>query len=111
MERRLQRETAALFLEEYPQWLAEMGGDLRLGDAGRLSFAAHRVRGALGCFAWPGAYEQARRLEACARAGDLAGAARAFAALESDLRRMAPELAVQARPSTIHLILSSGAES
>ncbi len=111
MERRLQRETAALFLEEYPQWLAEMGGDLRLGDVGRLCFAAHRVRGALGCFARPSAYELARQLEACARAGDLAGAARAFAALESALLQMVPDLAAQARPSTLHFVLNTGAAS
>ena len=109
--KRVMRAAATLFLEEYPQWLAEMGADLRLGNAGGLSFAAHRFRGALSHFGRPGVCEPARLLEMCARAGDLAGAARAYAALETALLQVAPDLAALARPSVVLLAPNTGATS
>jgi two-component system, sensor histidine kinase and response regulator len=90
-------ELAALFLEGCPKWLAALGRDLLGGNARGLRFTAHLVRGSVGTFGAAPAGEAARRLEASARAGDLAAAAGAYSALEAALRRLTPALAALAQ--------------
>src|SRR5438270_720461 len=44
---RLLGELAAMLLEDCPEWLAELAGALRRGDAARLEFTAHLLRGSV----------------------------------------------------------------
>jgi PAS domain S-box-containing protein len=85
-------ELARLTLAEAPGWLADARAALAAGDAPRLRRAAHTVKGGVGHFAAAAASEAAARLEAAARAGDLAGAAPLLDALEQNMARLEPAL-------------------
>jgi HPt (histidine-containing phosphotransfer) domain-containing protein len=90
-------ELAAIFLEEYPQRMAEIAESLGRDDAPGLHHAAHQLRGSLLCLGAAAAGEPARELEAGARAGDLAAATHAYADLETALHRLTPALSRLAR--------------
>lgn len=90
--RELLRELVELFLEEYPLCLGEIRDGLSRGDLNGVRQAAHLLSGSVGNFGITAAYEAARRLEACARAGDPAGAAAAWPTLEEELRWFVADL-------------------
>jgi hypothetical protein len=54
-EERSLRELAALFLVEYPKWMAEMRAALAEGSPPRLRLAAHSLKGAVSILAAPAA--------------------------------------------------------
>src|SRR5207302_9706692 len=81
------------FLEDGPRPLGAVRAAVRVGDAGALRRAAHTVGGAAGSLGARASHEATARLEAPARAGDLAGAAARLPALEGALSRLWPALA------------------
>ncbi|MBV9122500.1 MAG: response regulator [Planctomycetes bacterium] len=95
-DQQLLRELAALFLQESPQWLAEIRTAVDQGDAPLLRRAAHTLKGGVSTFAARAAFEAALRLETMGRTGDLAEAPEALAALLRELERLDPALAALA---------------
>jgi two-component system sensor histidine kinase/response regulator len=89
---RLVRDVVDVFLQDAPETLARIRDAARARDARALGAAAHTLKGSAGLFAQGRAYESARRLEQVARAGDLAGADAACAAVEADVSRLMAEL-------------------
>ena len=88
----LLREVAAVFLEEYPELLAEIAGAVQTQDAGRLQHFAHSLKGAVANFGVQAAYDSALRLEMMGRQGDLSSAGSAFAELQSIMEQLRPSL-------------------
>jgi two-component system sensor histidine kinase/response regulator len=92
-DRELLAEMIGLFLEECPDLVAEMRSALTAQDAAALHHAAHTLKGSVGNFSARRAFAAALTLEKLGRAGDLAAAPAAFAALEQELERLQPILA------------------
>ena len=92
------RVVAAVFLGEYPKWLAEMRSALAAGDAPRLELTAHTLKGSLTLFAAKTAAAAALRLETLGREGNLAAAGEALGAVVDEVERLRPILAAVARP-------------
>ena len=63
------------------------------GDAASLERAAHLLKGSIGCFAAPGPFHAAQKLENIARGRDLSGAPEALAQLEAKVRSLEEILA------------------
>ncbi len=89
----LLRQIVELFFEEAPRLLRDIREALLRWDARRVQSAAHTLKGAVANFKAPAAREAAERVEFLGRAGDLAGAAEAYAGLEAELHRLRPVLA------------------
>jgi signal transduction histidine kinase/CheY-like chemotaxis protein len=87
------REVVGLFLDSCPAQLAALRQAVARRDAPAVRLAAHGLKGAVSTFGAREAVEAAGRLEAMGRAGDLAGADEACAALEEALARLRPALA------------------
>jgi two-component system sensor histidine kinase/response regulator len=96
-DRELFRDLAATFLDQLPRWMGAIREGVGRGDAGQLKAAAHPLKGSLGTFGAKAAADAALRLEAMARAGDLAGGPAALADLEREMGRVTPELTDYAR--------------
>src|SRR5262249_1113785 len=62
-DRALLKELIGLFLAECPRWLAAIREAIRQGDAAELRRAAHSIKGTVGTFGAPAAFEAAQRLE------------------------------------------------
>ncbi len=75
-------EILGLFLADAPRLLAEARGAVAAADLAALGRLTHTVAGVAGNFAAPALVAAARRLEALAKAGDLAHADDALAALD-----------------------------
>jgi two-component system sensor histidine kinase/response regulator len=86
--RELLQELAEMFLEDCPQWMAEIREQVNRRDASALRYAAHQLMGSVGNFGICTAHERARQLEAMARTGDLACAADVCCLLEEAMRRL-----------------------
>jgi PAS domain S-box-containing protein len=95
-DRELLRELARIFLGECPAWLSRMRQALAAGDAALLRRTAHTCKGSLSVFGARAAVDAAQHLEALGRAGDLAAAGAAFAALETAWAALRPALAALA---------------
>jgi two-component system sensor histidine kinase/response regulator len=78
----------ALFVDDYPRWLAEIRAAIAERNHVSLYRTAHTVKGSVGNFAGKFAFEAARRLEALSERDDLAGTDEACAALEAELGRL-----------------------
>ena len=83
---------AALFLEEYPRFLAQIQEAISKKDSSSLSYAAHTLKGSVGNFAASDAFEAAFTLERIGRYGDLTQASDALVHLEAALSRLTPAL-------------------
>lgn len=70
----LVRDLARLLVETTPAQIDAVQTAVGAGDDVALRAAAHKLRGSIVAFGVPEAVEAARRLEAMAAAGDLAGA-------------------------------------
>jgi PAS domain S-box-containing protein len=88
----LLRELIEVFFEDSPKMWQNLSAALAVGDAAKLSRAAHTIKGAVGVFGAQTAYEAAERLERLARRGDLTQAADTAAQLEAALERLKPML-------------------
>jgi len=84
---------AGLFLEALPRYAAAIRESLSRLDAKGLERAAHALKGSIGNFAAPRAFDAALQLEIVARSGDLAPAEATWQALESELEILKPALA------------------
>jgi PAS domain S-box-containing protein len=89
----LLRELVGIFLGEYPGWLEQMRRAIGAGDAKTLQRWAHTLKGALVSLGAKAALEEARGLEAQARAGEMTDADARRARLEEALARLRPALA------------------
>jgi CheY-like chemotaxis protein/HPt (histidine-containing phosphotransfer) domain-containing protein len=91
-DRELLGEMAALFLEEYPRFLAQIQEAISKKDSSALSYAAHTLKGSVGNFAANAAFDAAFILERIGRQGDLTQAPAALAQLETTLTQLMPAL-------------------
>jgi HPt (histidine-containing phosphotransfer) domain-containing protein len=89
----LLREIAALFIEDCPRALAELGQAVEQKDASKLENAAHALKGSVANFGAQASVDAAFRLEQMGRAGKLSESAEALAALEHALLTVCAELA------------------
>ena len=85
-------ELASIFLDEMPQWIAEVGAAIEAGDGARLQRVAHTVKGAAANFGAGKASDLALILERLGREGALESAVSAADALAAELRRIEPKL-------------------
>lgn len=81
-------ELAALFVEDCPQLMASIRQAIECQDPEALARAAHALKGSVSNFAARRAVDQALRLEAMGRQGDLEGAPEAYGALQATLGRL-----------------------
>jgi two-component system, sensor histidine kinase and response regulator len=93
----LLRELAAIFVDEWPRWLAGLRDGLAQGDAALVQRTAHTVKGSLGTFAATTAHAAAWELETRAAAGKLDDGPAAMGRLERELGALLPPLAAFAR--------------
>jgi CheY-like chemotaxis protein len=99
-------ETAALFLEECPRWLAALRSALDERDRDKVQFTAHTFKSGLTALVLKEAFEAAFLLEAVGRQGrtdrdDWAAAEQAWAALLKAVDRVTPALAALAAQAYI----------
>jgi signal transduction histidine kinase/DNA-binding response OmpR family regulator len=95
------REVIGLFVEEYPKTIAEIRSAISEGDGGRLTRAAHALKGSVGNFGARTAFEAALTLEMMGKNDDLNKAGEVFAALTEGtehLKQALEEFATEERP-------------
>jgi two-component system, sensor histidine kinase and response regulator len=85
-------ELAAVFLEDCPRQLEELGTAIGSGDTARACRAAHTLKGAVGYFGAGSAAGLANRIELLAKDGSLAVADGLFTDLEKQLGCVTEEL-------------------
>lgn len=95
-DKELLGEMAALFLEEYPRFLAQIRDAISQRDASALSYAAHTLKGSVGNFVANASFEAAFALERIGRHADLSQAPEALVELEGALDQLIPELSILA---------------
>lgn len=93
-DEQLLKEIVALFLEDYPVFLAEIREALIGGDSERLEEAAHNLKDALGNFGAESAVQAALKVETIGRLRNLSQSAQALMQLESELGCVRDSLAV-----------------
>ena len=81
----LMRELAGLFFTEAPRLLAEVRSSTVRADGPALQRNAHKLKGAVGCFAAKGAMDAAQALEVLGDEGNFAGAQEAYERLENEI--------------------------
>jgi two-component system, sensor histidine kinase and response regulator len=86
------RGVVELFAAQRADLVGRLRDAIRRSVAADVHHVAHSLKGALATLGADAAAEAAFRLERIGRAGDLATAAAAFAALERELERLQPEL-------------------
>ncbi len=89
-DRKLLSDLVGIFLEECPNWMAELKKALAAGDAALLKRMAHNLKGSMSHFGAQEAYEVALKLEALGRSGKLDGASELAVALEEAVQRILP---------------------
>jgi PAS domain S-box-containing protein len=99
-DRRLLNKVVRLFLDDYPQRLAEIKEAIHRHDANGLAKAAHALKGSVGNFAAMKAVAFAQRLETMGRNRKLQTARDECIALESELELVSKELRKLARESS-----------
>jgi PAS domain S-box-containing protein len=92
-DRQLLAETAALFLEGCPGWLATLRTAIDERDQDKVQLAAHSFKGGLMALALEDAFEAAFKLEAMSRQGDLSEAEPAWTTLCQAVERVTPSIA------------------
>jgi HPt (histidine-containing phosphotransfer) domain-containing protein len=88
----LLREIAALFLENYGDWLTELQGAVARGDAQGIARSAHGIKGSVANFGAVPAVDAALKLEQMGRQCDLAEVVKVLNSLELALAALHPEL-------------------
>jgi signal transduction histidine kinase/DNA-binding response OmpR family regulator len=96
----LLRELVGLFLEDYPQRVAELRQAIAAGDANTVARLAHALKGAVGNLGAHAAGVAALSLEQAGWAGDMVQIPAAFAALEQEMARLLPVLTALTREAT-----------
>jgi two-component system sensor histidine kinase/response regulator len=100
-DRNLLQELAALFLKEYPAWMAELGAAVRDGDVLQTEQTAHSLKGALVIYGNTAASHLASELETMGRAGHLERAPIVLQMLEQELTRITAMFASPQWASTL----------
>jgi two-component system sensor histidine kinase/response regulator len=90
-------EIAAVFLKDSPKLIVKIRMALNQGDSQALGHAVHALKGSVGNFASPVAYEAASRLETMGRDSDLTNAEDAFQTLQSEMENLLPSLQLLAK--------------
>ena len=88
----LLKEIAALFMEDYPNVLAEIRAAVARGDAKGVERAAHGLKGSVANFGAQAAVDAALHIERMGRVGDLSRVSEAIEALALALDALHPEL-------------------
>ncbi|HML17270.1 MAG TPA: Hpt domain-containing protein [Bryobacteraceae bacterium] len=88
----LLKEIAVLFVDDYPQSLADLHAAAARGDAKAVERAAHGLKGSVANFGAAAAFEAARRIEEFGRAQRLAEVEPMLAKLELALAALRVEL-------------------
>jgi CheY-like chemotaxis protein/HPt (histidine-containing phosphotransfer) domain-containing protein len=86
-------EIVAVFLDEYPRWLAQMRAAFAVQAAPALRRVAHTIKGSLAQFGACSAARAAQRLETMGEKGVLTDAERALSDREKELERVQPAMA------------------
>jgi CheY-like chemotaxis protein len=86
------REVIGVFLDDAQHLVSAVEGAAARRDAESLASAAHALKGSVGLFTKGAAFEQARRIEQRAKAGDLVDIDRDCAVLKEDVTRLTREL-------------------
>jgi HPt (histidine-containing phosphotransfer) domain-containing protein len=76
------------FVHGYPTDMTALGKAIEAGDAGQLTQAAHRLKGALGSIGATKAQALAREIESLGRTAHLEGALSVFQQLEDELEKI-----------------------
>jgi PAS domain S-box-containing protein len=85
-------ELAGIFLEEYPEILANVRKAVASNDSEALVYHAHALKGSVGNFVAADAQNAARKLEQMGREGDLTDATTALSELDTALALLTPAL-------------------
>jgi two-component system sensor histidine kinase/response regulator len=93
------QELVQIFLEESPQWLADIRIGIGENKAGAVKVAAHTLRGSAGFFGATRVREAAGRMEEIAAGGDLTAAPPTYRVLEKAIDQLLPALATLAKTS------------
>lgn len=93
-DRELLEEVAQLFLDTSPDLFAEIGHAVQARDARALERTAHTLKGSVGNFGADAAFHAAFQLEKMGRSGNLTGVDEAYQALEAEMERLRPALAI-----------------
>ena len=91
-DHRLLRIIVEAATKEIPRLMALIRKAVVDGNAAELQLATHTLKGAIRYFASGPGFEQVRRLEKMGHDQNLAGAEDCLAALEAEVRRLAPAL-------------------
>jgi signal transduction histidine kinase/CheY-like chemotaxis protein/HPt (histidine-containing phosphotransfer) domain-containing protein len=87
-DRELMREVIGLFLEDYPEKMAEIEKAISEEDAARLNRSAHAFKGSVANFGARNAFDLALRLEMMGRGGEFGGARAVFFTLAEEVERL-----------------------
>ncbi len=85
-------DMSKLFLDLCPGLMQDIAAAIEAGDAKALRAAAHALKGSVGNFSAPGAFDAAQRLETLGEGGDLESAGPAYAALQKEIDRLSRAL-------------------
>ena len=88
----LLREVTALFFEDTPRLMADLGNAITRGDGKALERAAHTLKGSVGNFGARRASDLSLALEQMGRHGDFAHAAESLAQLDHQINLLVPAL-------------------
>jgi HPt (histidine-containing phosphotransfer) domain-containing protein len=88
----LLKEIAALFMEDYPNVLAEIQAAAARGDPPGVERAAHGLKGSVANFGAQAAVDAALQIERIGRGGDLSRVSEAINTLARALDALRPEL-------------------
>ena len=89
----LRKELAVMFLEDAPKLLADLRGALQQHDDEALRLIAHRLKGSVGVFKVPSAYEAVFHMERIGHDGRWDDAEAAWEVVEGELARLMADLA------------------
>jgi signal transduction histidine kinase/CheY-like chemotaxis protein/HPt (histidine-containing phosphotransfer) domain-containing protein len=90
--RELAGELAEIFLQELTPRMTDIEGAIKSGDAERLRFTAHALRGSAASLSAVAVSASAESLEVMAKRGELSSAKTAFTALRKESRRLTARL-------------------
>jgi two-component system, sensor histidine kinase and response regulator len=93
-DRDLLAELSAMFIEDYPRLLEELKLSITQSDLSTVERIAHTLKGRIAFFCMTNGMAQAVELEDMARAGDLAGAWKTLAEMETALEAVLPEFQI-----------------
>jgi two-component system, sensor histidine kinase and response regulator len=88
----LLKDIVLLFLEDTPKMIEELRSAISQGDWLQMSRVAHTLKGAVGNFGAPQAFELTRELEAAIRKHEVGFVSNLFTQLEAELEGLLPEL-------------------